>query len=85
MLPHAEFGANDDVQDAPHFIYKALRLFQDKTIVLIFESDQIDRTAKDDQIATRTLTKWISKDETVKISENKGLISRIANIPLILC
>ena len=55
------------------------------TLELIFESDQIDRKAKDDQIATRTLTKWISKDETVKLSENKGLISRIANIPLILC
>ena len=60
-------------------------IFQDKTIVLIYESDEIDRNAKDDHIATSTLTKWISKDQTIKISENKGLISRIANIPLILC
>lgn len=65
--------------------YNSPSKFKDKTIVLIYKSDKIDRNSKDDQIATRTLTNWILKDETVKIGENKGLISRIANIPLIMC
>ena len=60
--------------------------YKNKTVLLVFESaDPIIESTKmkTDAIVTKLLSDWISKDKSIDIAENRGLISRIANIPII--
>ena len=67
----------------------APKSFKDKTILLVFEAEHelLNNPVvgtKTDRIVTKILTDWMAKDESIKIEENKGLISRISDVPIIL-
>ena len=53
--------------------------------MLIFESKFVNAEIAADAIVTKLLSDWIQNDKSLKLNENKGLISRIGNVPIILC
>lgn len=57
---------------------------KNKTIVLHYETNDIDPRAKTDQVVNDILTSWIKLDSSIELHHNRGLVSRIGANPIIL-